>query len=143
MRKRSDAGLGGSMLFFLFLLMTRGGAQTLTPDVSARVDALFTAWNRPDTPGCALAIVRDGKIVYEKGFGSANLEYGVPIRPTTIFHVASVSKQFTAMCVHLLAQEGKLALDEDVRKYLPELHDFGKTITIRHLLHHTSGLRDQ
>jgi CubicO group peptidase (beta-lactamase class C family) len=111
--------------------------------MSARVDALFAAWNRADTPGCALAIVRDGKIVYEKGYGSANLEYGVPIRPTTIFHVASVSKQFTAMCVHLLAQEGKLALDEDVRKYLPELHDFGKTITIWHLLHHTSGLRDQ
>jgi CubicO group peptidase (beta-lactamase class C family) len=81
--------------------------------------------------------------VYKKGYGMANLEYAVPIRPDTIFHVASVAKQFTAFAVQLLAADGKLSLDDDVRKHLPELHDFGKTITVRHLLHHTSGLRDQ
>jgi len=73
----------------------------------------------------------------------ANLEYRIPITPATIFHVASISKQFTAFAIQLLVQERKLSLDDDVRKYLPELHDFGKTITVRHLLHHTSGLRDQ
>jgi CubicO group peptidase (beta-lactamase class C family) len=110
---------------------------------AAEAEKLFANWDRPESPGCAVAVVQDGKIVYKHGFGTANLEYGIPITPSTIFHVASVSKQFTAFAIHLLAQDHKLSLDDDVRKYLPELHDFGKTITIRHLLHHTSGLRDQ
>ncbi|HTD61484.1 MAG TPA: serine hydrolase [Gemmatimonadaceae bacterium] len=108
-----------------------------------QVDKLFAAYARPNSPGCALAVMRNGHIVYEKAYGLANLEYGVPITPHTVFHVASLSKQFTAFAIQLLAGEGKLALDDDVRKYVPELHDFGTTITIRHLLHHTSGLRDQ
>jgi CubicO group peptidase (beta-lactamase class C family) len=73
----------------------------------------------------------------------ASIEHDARNSPMTVFHIASVSKQFTAFAIHLLAQEGKLSLDDDIRKYLPELHDFGKTITIRHLIHHTSGLRDQ
>src|SRR5678815_3568100 len=112
-------------------------------DTAGEVDKLFAAWNRRDMPGCALAVVQDGKIVYKRGYGTANLEYGVPIRPSTVFHIASTSKQFTAFAIHLLAEEGKLSLDDDIRKHIPELHDFGKTITIRHLLHHTSGLREQ
>jgi CubicO group peptidase (beta-lactamase class C family) len=112
-------------------------------DRHAQIDRLFAPNHRKDSPGCAIAIVQDGEIVYHKGYGRANLEYDAPITPETVFHVASVSKQFTAFAIQLLASEGKLALDDDVRKYLPELHDFGKTITIRHLLHHTSGLRDQ
>jgi uncharacterized protein (TIGR03067 family) len=111
--------------------------------LTARTDRLFAAWDKPGSPGGALAVVQDGKVVYRRGYGTANLEYGIPITPATIFEVASVSKQFTAFTVQLLAQEHRLSLDDDVRKYLPELHDFGKTITIRHLLHHTSGLRDQ
>ncbi len=107
------------------------------------VDALFREWDRPDSPGCALGIVRDGALVYACGYGMANLEYAVPITPASIFHVASVSKQFTAICILALADEGKLALDDDIRRYLPEIPDYDQTITIRHLALHTSGLRDQ
>ena len=108
-----------------------------------KIDRLFEAWSRPDSPGCSLAILYRGEVIYKKGYGMANLEYDIPITPQTIFHVASVSKQFTAMAVTLLAQSGGLGLDDEVRKYIPELPDFGSRITIRHLLHHTSGLRDQ
>ncbi len=110
---------------------------------SARVDELFRKMDTTVTPGCALSVVKDGKIIYERGYGMADLDHNVPITPTTIFHVASMSKQFTAASIILLAQEGKLSLDDPVRKYIPELPDFGVPITIRHLLHHTSGLRDQ
>lgn len=113
------------------------------PSLESRVDALFSKWNTLDSPGAAIAIVKDGLVVYRKGFGCAQLEYGIPITPSTVFHVASVSKQFTAMAITMLEAAGKLSADDDIRKYLPELADFGKTITINHLLHHTSGLRDQ
>ena len=115
----------------------------LSPATLRKVHELSVPWNKPDTPGYALAIIRNGKIIYRHGYGMADLEHRVAISPSTVFHVASMSKQFTAFAIHLLAQEGKLSLDDDIRKYLPELNDFGKTITIRHLLHHTSGLRDQ
>ena len=111
--------------------------------ISEQVDQLFAAWDRPDSPGCALAVMLGGEIVYKRGYGMANLEYDIPITPTTIFHVASVSKQFTAFAVALLAAEGKVSLDDEVRRYVAELPDFGAPITIRHLIHHTSGLREQ
>lgn len=111
--------------------------------VAARVDSLFAEWNKSGLPGAAVGIVHGGKLIYAKGFGEADLETAVPIKPETIFHVASVSKQFTAYAVVLLAQQGKLSLDDNIRTYLPEVPDFGKTITIRQLIHHTSGLRDQ
>lgn len=114
-------------------------AQALT----ARVDQLFAQWDKPDTPGCALAIIKDGEIIYKRGYGMANLELNVPIAPNTVFQVGSIAKQFTAMAILLLAQQGKLSLDDDVRKYVPEVPDFGTPITLRHLVHHTSGLRDQ
>ena len=117
--------------------------QRAEPSLDAKVDALFTKWNSLDSPGAAVAVVKDGLVIYRKGFGSAQLEYGIPITPSTVFHVASVSKQFTAMAVTMLEAAGKLSADDDIHKYLPELADFGKTITIRHLLNHTSGLRDQ
>jgi len=107
------------------------------------VDKIFEEYDKPNSPGCALAVIKDGHILYKRGYGSAHLEYNIPITPSTIFHVASVSKQFTAFAVTMLAQQGKLSLDDDIRKHLPEVPDFGKTITIRHLIHHTSGLRDQ
>jgi CubicO group peptidase (beta-lactamase class C family) len=112
-------------------------------ELHAKVDAIFEEWDKPDSPGCAVSVIRDGGIIYKRGYGIANLEYGIPVTPSSIFHVASVSKHFTAMGILLLAQEGKLSLDDDVRKYVPEVPDFGETITIRHLIHHTSGLRDQ
>ena len=94
-------------------------------------------WKGLDSPGAAVAVVKDGLVVYRKGFGCAQLEYGIPITPSTVFHVASVSKQFTAMAITMLEAEGKLSADDDIRKYLPETPDFGATITIRHLLNHT------
>jgi CubicO group peptidase (beta-lactamase class C family) len=106
------------------------------------VDQLFAQWAGPDSPGASIAIIQNGKIIYSQGYGAANLEYSVPNSPATVFPLASVSKQFTAFAIYLLVQDGKLSLDDDVRKYLPKLHDFGKVITIRQLLHHTSGVRD-
>jgi len=107
------------------------------------IDTLFEKWDKPDSPGAAVAVLKEGEILYKQGYGSAQLEYGIPITPETIFHVASVSKQFTAFSIAMLADEGKLSIDDDIRKHLPEVPDFGETITIRHLIHHTSGLRDQ
>jgi CubicO group peptidase (beta-lactamase class C family) len=133
-------------LLFLALMLTPIAHGQTAPDekaLEARVDKLFERWDKPGSPGCALAVVKDGAVIYKRGYGMANLEYDVPITPASIFHVASISKQFTAMAVTMLAQEGKLSLDDDVRKYLPEVPDFGKVITLRHLIHHTSGLRDQ
>jgi CubicO group peptidase (beta-lactamase class C family) len=135
-----------ALLLFLALMMASIAHGQTAPDekaLEARVDKLFERWDKPNSPGCALAVVKDGAVIYKRGYGMANLEYDVPITPGSIFHVASISKQFTAMAVTMLAQEGKLSLDDDVRKYLPEVPDFGKVITLRHLIHHTSGLRDQ
>ena len=106
-------------------------------------DAVFAAWAKPATPGCALGVLQDGTMLYGQGYGLADVEHSVPITSTTVFHVASLSKQFTAFAIDILANEGKLSIDDDIRKYLPELHDFHRTITIRNLLNHTSGLRDQ
>lgn len=112
-------------------------------DLAKSVDAVFADYAKPGSPGCSLAVVRDGRIVYEKGYGLANVEHGVPIDPKrTVFDIGSTSKQFTAASVLLLAKDGKLSLDDDVHKLLPELPDYGTPITIRHLLHHTSGVRD-
>lgn len=111
--------------------------------MSRRIDSIFAPWDRPDSPGVALAILRGEELVYSRGYGQANLEYGIPITPETVFHVASVSKQFTAMAIVLLQQQGLVDLQADIHAYLPELPDFGQTITLWHLLHHTSGLRDQ
>lgn len=119
-------------------------AQTTLPaSVVKNIDAVFAKWDSTSSPGCALGISRNGDIIYTRGYGMSNFEYDVAITPASIFHVASISKQFTAMAIELLARDGKLSLDDDVRKYITELPDYGHRITIRHLLHHTSGLRDQ
>jgi CubicO group peptidase (beta-lactamase class C family) len=121
-----------------------GAQRSPASDTTSRVaDRVFDAYRGTDSPGCALGVSRNGRVVYERGYGMANLETGTPITPASIFHVASVSKQFTAMAIMLLAKDGKLSIDDDIRKYLPEIPSYGSTITIRHLLTHTSGLRDQ
>lgn len=121
--------------------------KTISPaeknKVQTKVDKIFESWDKSDSPGAALAVVQGKKVVYTRGYGLANLEYDIPITPKTVFHVASVSKQFTALAMTMLAESGQLSLDDDIRLYLPRIPDFGKTITIRHLLHHISGLRDQ
>ena len=119
------------------------GAQQPADPSRADLDRVFAKWSAKDGPGCSVAASRDGKTVFEAGYGSAILEADVANTPATIMHAASVSKQFTAMAIMLLARDGKLKLDDDIRTYLPEIPDYGYRITIRHLLTHTSGLRDQ
>lgn len=113
-----------------------------SPDIVAKVDAVFAAYAKPDTPGCAVGVARGGQIVLERGYGFANLEYDAPITPETIFEAGSVTKQFTALAVLLLAEDGRLSLDDPVRKYIPELDPSASAVTIRQMLSHTSGLRD-
>ncbi|NOU17061.1 MAG: beta-lactamase family protein [Bacteroidales bacterium] len=118
--------------------------QAQMPDsLKTKVDEIFTEFNNTNSPGCALAILQDGKMLYEKYYGMSNLEYNLAVSPDSKFHVASVSKQFTAAAIIKLSLEGKISLDDDIRKYIPEVPDFGYKITFYHLLHHTSGLRDQ
>ncbi len=112
-------------------------------NLTEKLDSLFQKWDNNKSPGAAVSILKDGDLIFKKGYGMANLEYDIPISPSSIFHIASESKQFTDYCIVLLAQQGKLSLDDDIRKYLPELPDFGKKITIRNLIYHTSGIRDQ
>lgn len=116
----------------------RGGAA----DVSAIVDRVFAPWNSTHGPGCAVGIARGGKTLVTRGYGMADLTSERPITANTILESGSVAKQFTAMAVLLLMQDGKLSLDDDARKYLPELPQYGRVITVRHLLTHTSGLRE-
>jgi CubicO group peptidase (beta-lactamase class C family) len=108
----------------------------------AEIDAIFAEWDRDDSPGCALGVYRDGEIVYEAGYGMANLDWGIPIEPSTVFYVGSVSKQFTAASIALLVRGGQLDLDDDVRDYIPELPVYDPPVTIDRLLHHTSGMPD-
>jgi CubicO group peptidase (beta-lactamase class C family) len=111
--------------------------------LNRRIDEVFKRFSNPDTPGCAVSVLHEGQTIHTAGYGSAHLEYGIPITPSTVFHVASVSKQFTCFAILLLAERGKLSLDDDIRDPIPELHNFDSTITIRHLCHHISGIRDQ
>jgi CubicO group peptidase (beta-lactamase class C family) len=109
---------------------------------SDRIDALFSAWDKPDSPGCMLAIIKNGEFVYKRGYGMADLERSVPIRADSIFDLGSTGKQFTATVAAILVNQGFLGLDDPIRKYLPEMPFYAEAITIRHLIHHTSGLRD-
>ena len=117
---------------------------TARPDSTriAAVDAVFARYDRTDSPGCALGVYENGRIAYARGYGMANLELMSAITPQSVFDIGSTSKQTTAMSIMLLANQGKLSLDDDIRKYVPELPKYEHTITIRHILTHTSGLRD-
>lgn len=117
--------------------------QYLREEIPAKVDSIFDNLSNSSSPGFQVSILIDGKKIYSKGFGLANLDYGEKISSNTIFQSASVSKQFTAFCILLLAKQGKLDLDDDIRTYLDWMPDFGMKITIRNLLNHTSGIRDQ
>ena len=124
------------------VLVASAGAASLQAQANPRVDSIFAAFDKHDSPGCAVSVVDSGRTVFAKGYGMASLEHDVPITPSSAFYAASVSKQFTAFAVAMLAQQGKLSLDDDIRKWIPEVPNFGKTITVRNLIHHTSGLRD-
>jgi CubicO group peptidase (beta-lactamase class C family) len=124
------------------LLAFAGAALRAQPAThQAAIDKIFARWNER-TPGCAVGVSVDGQPTFAKAYGMADLEHDVKNTPETIFEAGSVSKQFTAAAVLLLAREGQLSLDDPVRKYLPEVPDYSVPLTIRHLLNHTSGLRD-
>lgn len=119
----------------------QGQWENISHDLAQQIDAIFQDYEAD--PGCALGVFHNGKIIYQKGYGYANLDYGVKVTTNTIFETASISKQFTAACILHLEDQGKINLDDPIHKYIPELLQYkGRTITIRHLLHHTSGLRD-
>ncbi len=122
------------------LVATAAPAAAQTPS-PAQIDAVFADLDR-DGPGCALGVYRDGELVYEKGYGSANLDWGIDIDPSTVFYVGSVSKQFTAAAIALLARGGRLSLDDDIRRWIPELPEYRTTVTVGHLVNHTGGIMD-
>ena len=130
--------LGGAAAALLGLARPAAGQ----PARDARVDRIFAEWDSPSSPGCAVGAVQDGRFVYQRGYGMANLDYDIPNGPEMVYYVGSDSKQFTAASIALLSLQGQLSLDDDVRRHVPELPDYGTPITIRHLVHHTSGLRD-
>ena len=103
------------------------------------MEQIFATYNRADSPGCAIGVIRDGNFIYRKGYGEQAWSWEFP-SPESVFYMGSVSKQFTAASIVLLSEQGRLSLDDDVRKYIPELPDYGHTITLREMLHHTSGL---
>lgn len=117
-------------------------AYSGTGSDNALVDAVFDSWNRPGSPGCALAVARDDALVYSRGYGYANLDYDIAVTPQTVFDVASITKQFVAASINMLALDGKLTLDDNVRRWLPELPEYERPITLRQMIYHTSGLRD-
>jgi N-acyl-D-aspartate/D-glutamate deacylase/CubicO group peptidase (beta-lactamase class C family) len=132
-----------TLVIGLFFIGCGGGAPSSRgPDPAAQVDALFEPWTVGDSPGAAVMVIEDGEILFEGGFGLADIEFQTPITPQSAFRLASVSKQFTAMAVMILAERGQLAYDDKLVRYLPELERFGDDITLRHLLTHTGGLPD-
>src|SRR6266542_469910 len=126
-------------LLFATLAMTlAGAANTLTP-IKTKLDALFRDYDRPDSPGASVALIQSGKVVFARSYGFADLEEQTPCRTNTNFRLASVTKQFTAMCIMILADRKKLSLHERLTDFFPEFPEYGRTITLRHLLTHTSG----
>jgi CubicO group peptidase (beta-lactamase class C family) len=126
----------------VFALLTFASVATAQIRPDQKIDSLFGFLNRAPSPGLSIAVVRDGKMIFARGYGLASLEHNVPITPSTVFDLASVSKQFTGMAVAMLVDEGRISLGDDIRKYIPELSDVGHKVTIDHLVHHTSGYRD-
>lgn len=131
-----------SLLVFSAIMTANVFAQNLPDSLAKQIDKLFEKWNISNSPGCAVGIIRNDTLIYAKGYGLANLEHVIHNTPETLFNTGSISKQITGYCILLLTRHGKLKLDEDIHTYLPWMPDFGKKITVRNLLYHTSGLRD-
>ena len=134
-------------LIFCFAVVAELGAlrvaaQQVPDSLEQKIAAIFKAYDHTDGPGLAALIVKDGRVIFKKGYGMANLEYEARITPATVFDIASVSKQFTGFAISTLIQQGLLSPDDDIHKYLPDVPQFSSQITIRNLIHHTSGLRD-
>ena len=131
-----------SKCILIFVVIANSISAQTNDKAATQIDSVFSKYNS-NTPGAAVAIVKDGVVIFKKGYGMANLEYDIATSPKTIFHIASVSKQFTSFAIYLLEKQGKISFDDDIRKYIPELPVYEKPITIRHLCSHTSGLKDQ
>lgn len=129
--------LTSTWVFGILLLL--GQCQNPNPKFG-EIDDLFSKWNNKNSPGCAVLVYQDGKVIYDKAFGMADISDSLPIQSTTQFHVASITKQFTGMAIAILEEKGLINADEEVVEYIPELPKYGKSITIRHLLNHTSGI---
>ncbi len=148
MNRRKKIPLGFALwVSFLLVFGTStqqaGVSQAYThTDLTDRVDELFKQWDKADSPGAALGIFKDGRIIYARGYGLANLEYSLPWTPQTPSRTGSISKQFIAMCIAILAERGKLSLDDDIRKYIPDWPEYNGPVTLKRLLHHTSGVRE-
>ena len=131
-----------SRIFGTFILLVTLSLSAAADDKMDKVDKLFEKWDSTVSPGVSMDIIHNGEFIYKRGYGMANLEHNVPNTPETVFRIGSTSKQFTAACIAILFLQGKLSLDDDIRKYIPELPVYEKPVTVRHLVHHTSGIRD-
>ena len=131
------------LTLLLIAMLPSAALAQLSGAQRTQIDQVFANFDKPSSPGCVLGIGQSGKPIYEHAYGMANLEYDAPLAPGSIMEIGSVSKQFTAASILLLAERGVLSLDDDVRRWIPELPDFGRKITLRMMAHHSSGLRDQ
>ncbi len=134
--------ISASIIFMAACSQQDPAASTDEPTKSQQTDKIFAQWDNENSPGCLAFAFQDGEILMSKGYGMADMAWTQPITDDTVFYIASTAKQFTAAAIALLVLDGKLSLDDDVRKYIPELPEFDHTITVEHLVHHTSGLRD-
>lgn len=123
------------------LLLSAFAFGQTSPD-RTEIDAIFADYDTTTSPGCALGVIHDGALIYKRGYGMANLEYGIALSPRSVFRTGSVGKQFTAMAIAILAEKGTITLDDPLSKLFPEFPDWADAVTIRHLVHHTSGVRD-
>jgi CubicO group peptidase (beta-lactamase class C family) len=132
------------MRYLMTVAVTLGvlWGAALNAQETREADRVFAEYAKPGSPGCVVGVIRDGNFIYRKGHGMGSVELGVALSPESVFYMGSVSKQFTAAAVVLAQEQGYLTLDGDVRKYIPEILDYGPTITLREMLHHTSGFRD-
>jgi CubicO group peptidase (beta-lactamase class C family) len=130
------------ILIVLLLSIATANVAVAADATARKVSQLFAGFDKPGSPGCSVGVIRNGQFVYKKSYGYASLELGVPLTQQSVFYVGSLSKQFTAASVVLAAEQDYLSLDDDVRKYISELPDYGHPVTLRQMLHQTSGFRD-
>ena len=143
MRRRTNTLLiGAALAIALARCAPTGAVPTGGAGMADRVDAIFTGYAAASGPGCSMGVIQDGRLIHAAGYGTANLDHGIPNGPATVFRTGSVSKQFTAGAIALLAIRGELELDAPVQRYIPEFPDYPEPPTVRHLIHHTSGVRD-
>ena len=139
--RRASAGRGWLVFGLLALALAIPGASVAQPSAED-LDAVFSEWDREDSPGCAAGALRNGEFAFRGAYGMANLDYGIPLTPDSIFRMASVSKQFTVAAVLVAEDQGLLSLEDPLRKHFPDLPPWADPVRIRHLVHHTSGIRD-